>query len=250
MEISYRLTPWDEVSLEMKTAEISLKDTFENSYSEVEEKLITVQKNLLDEGVEFCYTRVSSSDFKLRKLLQENGFYFAEVSQTISKNKIQKFDPIKLPKLKLKEANIDTDLTLIQDIAKDSFDFSRFHEDYNIPKEKSSFRYQNWISDLFRQNVIIHTALVGKKVVGLNIQKIDKNNNTADLILCGCKKGAELYVTSLWNEILKFNKEEGINKISTLISASNVNMANVYSFFGFKINETLFGFHKKLKTTK
>lgn len=241
--ISYTLTPWDSSVFKVKTAEFFFKETTSYSYEEIEARLEEIEKELVQENVEFCYTRINSDDIRLRKLLFEKRFYFAESSLEISKLKIQKFEPKKLPPVSLHLAKKE-DISEVKSIAVSAFDFSRFHEDPYIPLEAAQLRYDNWINDLVKQGAIIHLAKVSDQIVGINIQKIDSLKKEASLILCGCKKGAELYVLSLWNEILSYNKEVGIRKISTLISASNTNMVNIYAHFDFKINNNLFGYHK------
>jgi hypothetical protein len=241
--ISYILTPWDSAVFKVKTAEIVFDETKVYSYEEISQRFNEIEEKLAKETIEFCYTRVNSNDIRLRKLLFEKRFYFAESSLEISKLKIQKFEPKKLPPVSLHLAKKE-DISEVKSIAVSAFDFSRFHEDPYIPLEAAQLRYDNWINDLVKQGAIIHLAKVSDQIVGINIQKIDSLKKEASLILCGCKKGAELYVLSLWNEILSFNKEVGIRKISTLISASNTNMVNIYAHFDFKINNNLFGYHK------
>lgn len=239
--ISYRLTPWDEKSLRMKTAELTVDKELVN----FEEEFLSLEKKLKEEGVQFIYTRISSENFALRNAIQQAGFYFAECSQTVERNKIHKFEKERFPSLAF-ELLEEKRLSEIKELAKKSFDFSRFHEDVKIPIEFSRERYFNWIDDLVSQNATIHQATVGDKLVGISIQKEDMDKKQSDLILAGCAKGNELYVMSLWNEILQYNKEQGIRKMKTLISASNVGVVNVYAHFGFKFKQTLLGFHKKI----
>jgi hypothetical protein len=241
--ISYILTPWDSAVFKVKTAEIVFEETKVYSYEEISQSFNEIEEKLAEETIEFCYTRVNSNDIRLKKLLFEKNFYFAESSLEISKLKVQKFESKKLPALKLEVAQ-QIDIHHIKEIANSSFDFSRFHEDPYIELDLAKARYENWIDDLVKQNVIIQVAKVNDEIVGINIQKFNPLKKEVSLILCGCKKGAELYVLSLWNEIISYNKEAGTRKISTLISASNTNMANIYSYFDFKINKTLFGYHK------
>jgi hypothetical protein len=242
--IEHRLTPWDTRSFGFKTAEIISIDTsdgieeFINEYAQLESTLVK-------QGVEFIYTRIDSQDFELRMAIQEMGFYFAESSQLVSRKKIQNFTKQKLPQLTLVSIE-DDEIESLKEMLSNSFNFGRFHEDSNLPKELSNRRYYNWVEDLIQQNALIQLGKVGEKIVGLNIQKYNDENRQTDLILAGCGNGYEIYVMSLWNEIISFNKELGAQKIKTLISASNIGVANVYSHYNFKIEQTLFGFHKRL----
>jgi len=241
-KIEYILTPWDTKSLELKTAEIKINtysdlDTFKADYFAIEEKL-------LEANVQFVYTRITSFDRSLRYFLQKIGFYFVETSLEFSLNRVQKFEKRKLPIIEYKLAN-EEDHSVIKIIARDSFNFGRFHEDVNVPSANSRLRYYNWIDDLVGQNAEIYVAKVGKEIIGFNIQKIDFSRKAITLVLAGCKSGAEIFSLSLWNEIIYENKIKGFNQINALISASNIGVFNIYNQFNFILKNTYLGFHKK-----
>lgn len=243
--IEYRLTPWDTKAFGFKTAEIMHIGQPESA-DQLRDSLLSTEKELEDQCVRFVYTRIDASRFELRSLLQERGFYFAESSQVISRNKVQRFQKLKLPKLDLAIAQPE-ELELVRELVKDSFFFGRFHEDIHIPTDSAKKRYYHWIDDLVDQQATILVAKVNDHVVGLNIQKQSSETKKSELILSGCASGNELYVMSLWNEIMDYNRIIGMTTIRTVISASNTKVSNIYAHFGFKVEKTLFGFHKMLK---
>jgi len=243
--IVYRLTPWDTKSLGFKTAEILAID-YTLAEDSVLSELDIILTELTQKEVKFVYVRVDGQFLQLRKILQEKGFYFAECSQFLSKNKIQRYERAKnLPNLSMSEP-LENDIQLIKDFARDSFKFSRFHEDKTIAIEKANLRYYNWIDDIRDQNLDIKIFKSNDKIIALSIQENNPNNTQAKLVLAGCGLGSEIYALSLWNEIIDYNKSKGIRKLTTVISASNIGVANIYSYYGFKVDKTLFGFHKYL----
>lgn len=242
--IDYRLTPWDARAFGFNTAEITAIN-IDGNIQNLEKELIEVESKLKEENVKFLYTRIDAQDFTLKKALQDLGYYFAESSLYISKNKIKKFEKEKLPKISYQPYSA-TDIASIKEISQNSFDYSRFHEDPNIDQSLAYNRYYNWIDDLVAQKANIFVAKVGESIIGFNIQKENEDKSESDLILAGCKRGMEIYVMSLWNEIIEANKDLGVRKIKTVISASNIGVFNVYNHFGFKVDKTLFGFHKWL----
>ena len=242
-KIEYSLTPWDTKSLELKTAEIKIDsysdlDNFKADYCAIEEKL-------LEANVQFVYTRITSFDRALRDFLQKSGFYFVETSLEFSLIRFHNFEKRKLPIMEYRLADVE-DLSLIKTIARDSFNFGRFHEDVNISMTKSRLRYYNWIDDLVNQNAEIYVAKVGNDIVGFNIQKTDHLRKVVTLVLAGCKVGAEIFSMSLWNEIIYENKIKGFNQINALISASNIGVFNIYTQFNFTLKNTYLGFHKMI----
>jgi len=242
-KIDYFLTPWDAKSLDLKTAEIKI-----NTYSNLDDFKIeynSIEKKLIKANVQFVYTRINSFDMPLRDFLQKSGFYFVETSLELSLNKFHNFERRKLPKIEYKLA-VEEDLSFIKAIARDSFNFGRFHEDVNISITKSRLRYFYWIDDLVNQNAEIYVAKVGKNIVGFNIQKTDLSRKVVTLTLAGCKIGAEIFSMSLWNEIIYENRIKGLNQIDALISASNIGVFNLYNRFNFALKNTYLGFHKML----
>lgn len=239
--IKYNLTPWDEKSFNFKTAEF-----FFDIYNDINiTEFNNIEKELFELNVKFIYTRISSENIKLRHELQNLGFYFAETSIELNLNSLQNFEKKKLPKISYRLAEKE-DINTIKEIARDSFNFGRFHEDENISIIKSRLRYYNWIDDLVNQGSEIYIAKVGVNIIGFNIQKTDYDKKQTKLVLAGCKKGAEIFSYSLWNEILETNKISGINNIIALISASNIGVFNIYLKFNFVIRKTYMGFHKML----
>lgn len=242
--ISYRLTPWDSKSLGLKTAEYIDWENLDNIAS-IEDEILLLENILKNQKIDFIYTRVDSQNFAVKEALQNTGYYFAECSQMVIRTKIRSYDSIKCPKIGYRNYKKD-DILELKSIAKESFSYGRFHEDPRLNIDLANLRYVNWIDDLIDQDADIKIATLGKKVIGFSIQKMDKTKKKAQLILAGCSKGKEIFASSLWNEILLYNKSIGVASIEALISASNIGVLNIYSFFGFKIKNTFFGFHKHL----
>lgn len=242
-DIDYRLTPWDEKSIGLKTAEIIINKI--GNYKNFKTKYYSIELDLMNLGIEFIYTRINCDDIKLRYAIQDCGFYYAETSIEVFNNNVKKFQKNKLPKISY-EIAADDEYVIIKKIASESFNYGRFHEDTNVSFSKAQIRYYNWIDDLIEQKAEIYVAKVGDTIVGFNIQKTNHSENSTVLVLAGCNTGAEIFASSLWNEIISHNKSNNINKISALISASNIGVFNLYINFGFKIKNTCFGFHKKL----
>lgn len=241
----YQLTPWDTKSLGFKTAELFDLDSFDTEQN-LKEILVSTEKKLKKELVAFVYTRIKAQNHIAKKLLQEKGYYFAESSMSVIKNKIQKFVPVKCPKIDYINFEVQY-ATELKQIAKNSFDYSRFHEDPYIDKNFARNRYYNWIDDLIDQNRDIKVAKKGNKIIGFSIQETKVEENKSKLILAGCARGSEIFVKSLWNEILIYNQSLGISNIETIISSSNIGVMNVYNYFDFKTENTFFGFHKFLE---
>jgi len=238
----YRLTPWDTKALNLKTAELLYLDelTTEDEFEKVLKEMINTLKS---KEVKFVYTRIDSQNNFAKHLLQSNNFYFSECSISLVKKKVQKYVSVKCPKIDFLNFDIK-DLLVLKNIAKNSFKYSRFHEDPFIDESSASLRYFLWIDDLIKQNADIKVAKKGNRIIGFSIQTNSTEESKSQLILAGCSLGDEIFVKSLWNEILLYNKSLGFSRIETMISGSNIGVMNVYNYFNFTTQKTLFGFHK------
>ena len=96
--MNYRLTPWDTAALGFKTAELLDLDEIDTE-KELTKVLNLVEEQVKNQSVIFLYTRIKSENLIAKKQLQNKGYYFAESSMHIMKNKIQKFIPVKCPKI-------------------------------------------------------------------------------------------------------------------------------------------------------
>lgn len=242
--IRSRRTPWDEKSLGLKTAELFIEETSDSGL--LKKAIKNEEQALRDEGVQLIYTRVNGSKIDLKAVLHECEFYFAETTLVLSRKGLNNYKPIKALKVDLEDL-LPVDIDKIKHIAENSFYFGRFHEDPFVSTQKARLRFSNWIDDLVDQNVDFKVAKKGQLIIGFNCQK-KLTESVVDLTLSGCKVGCELYVTALWNEIMLYNQSKGIHRITTKISACNLGVLNLYTTLGFKVTETLFGFHKFLDT--
>lgn len=239
--IVYRKTPWDTNSFGFQTNEILeiVYDKKETLFTLIKE---FDKKNKI-ENITFTYTRVDTNDKILKQAFFENKFYYAETTFALSKNDMESFnffDGIK-HRLELKTPNED-DYKEIQSIARDDFHYGRFHEDFNIEADKAKIRYNNWINDLVTQKKEFYIYKPKDNVLAFHSQEV--HNDSAKLILTGTSNKGALISLSFWASFLDMLKNRGIKKATTMVSASNVKIVNLYSFFRFKFEKTLIGFHK------
>lgn len=66
----------------------------------------------------------------------------------------------------------------------------------------------------------------------------------ATLILGGLKEKYRHLAYGFWANILLYIKD--VKEVHTLISSSNIDVLNLYSYFGFRFENPQFGFHKHL----
>lgn len=232
--LSYINTPWNEKSLGLKSNEIIDADynyDFDIVLESFEQECLkekidlsvfrTVNKNLIThlEKRGYAKTEISLEVFKS----------FRKVNKFVTKNKI---DILKKAKHFNKE---------IKEFAYQDFHFGRFQEDYRISEEKSRKRNELWIDDL-NEDASSH-CLVGLckgNFVGFMYYKIIDDH--VNLILGGVKNNFAHLVQEFWKEVI--NQLILHRSISTVISAANPQIINLYSNLGFTFKKSLIGLHK------
>jgi hypothetical protein len=240
-----RTTPWDARVFNVGTAEIL-------DFAPADEAAAIATLNAFAEwGVEkhigFCYTRVDAHDMPARRALQTAGFYAAETTFNISKRDLQKTDFSKYLRRGVNpSAASDLDLPALSQLAHDHFDHSRFHDDPFVSATIARQRYAGWINDLKAKEISIFRYR--ETLVGLHVQELDiVNPQTMHLILTGVAKPVAVLATAWWAAALDALKARNITHCSTVVSAANVGVLNLYNQFGFRIEKTLIGYHKFLR---
>jgi hypothetical protein len=239
-QLSYRHTPWDEKSFEMPTREIIGVDYCDENMLN---QLIDGFEETLTERT-LIYFRHDSNDQIVKKALLLHGYYIVEASLKIKLTKVQKIDFSKIYRnnLDVDEVINESDIRQISDIAYDSFNYSRFHEDPFLDIEKSRSRYASWISDLVKQKKNIYIYRLDGEVVSFQFYTL--NGSSADLILGGSKNGYGMMSPYFFSTIMTNLQKKGIKKIETMISASNIGILNTFISFGYMDQKTFFDYHK------
>jgi hypothetical protein len=242
--IQGRYTPWDSSSLGVQTYEIlSINYTDDNKSLCIEE----LQSN------DFCnarliYGRFPANDLEVKDILLNSGYIPCEISFRVVLPKLQDYV---LPKLFLRRlvdvALVDREkLSAISHIARNMFEFSRFHEDPFIQKELADKRIFQWVNDMVNQEV---STLVSRNKVGdiLSFMIFAVNEKMeVELILGGSKKEYRLHSPFFWGSVITYLKESGYNKISTTISAANSGVLSLYQNLEFRIANTNIDYHKHI----
>lgn len=241
--IEYRETPWDRKSFGVQTKEIM--DVHYEQERDLTELVDRFEATLEPEAL--VYFRRDSNDLTVKKVMLSKGYYIAECACLM---KLARFKKVDFSKIYKNDLPLDThyneeDIRQLQQIARESFHYSRFHEDPFIDLEKAKLRYENWILDLVEQGKKLFLYRSGDEIISfLFYEVIDKK---ANLILGGSKDGYGMMTLYFFSTILTRFQQEGIKKIEVMISASNLGILNTYITFGFTDQTTFFDYHKIFK---
>jgi len=181
----------------------------------------------------------------LKYALQKHLFYYAETSALVAKRNVQREDFSAIYKTDyILEKPTNSDFQQIADISERAFDYSRFHEDPNIKIEHARLRYRNWIKDLQDQGSSFKIYKTEGQVHSFLAYIKDKNKVTLQLGGSDVDKG---YLSPyFWSSFMNDFKNEGAKRVSAVISASNLNIFNLYIQLKFSIEKVELGFHRFL----
>jgi len=238
-----RLTPWDERALGMRTAEIVRLDI--GVASAAGSLIAEVERWGRANGVQYLFGRVDAAAPSAKKAVLAAGFGIVECSIALSRAGFAGLPAVPArmrPALRPVE---EADIAELERIARDDFHHGRFLEDPAIDTALSAARTANWIGDLARQR-LAYAATLNGKVIGFHAERMSADGRHADLILTGVTGRYAIMAMPLWITALESLSARGVQDCSTLISAANTGIVNLYARLGFRFDTTLFGFRKYL----
>lgn len=234
-------TPWNTIALQGKSLEIDLIEPITENTKNIIFDFCTQKSK---ESYLLISTRISASLNELKKIYFQCGFITVEhtldvVSCNLDLEKISNISN-KFPVI-VEDYSIDN-ITEIEDISELEFNYGRFYEDPYIHPTISKTRNKNWIADLINQQSTIKVLKKKNVVVGFMAYKVQ--DDKVKLILGGVKENYRYLAYGFWANILLSLKD--VKEIKTLISSSNTDVLNLYSFFGFRFENPQFGLQKHL----
>jgi GNAT superfamily N-acetyltransferase len=127
----------------------------------------------------------------------------------------------------------------ILEICHGAYQHGRFHRDFNLPRELSDLRYDNWTRDLYDRGsclaLIYDTRLAG--YFGYTGNRIVLHAVAHDFR----GKGIAKY---LWTVACRELFSSGLMELSSSISAANLSVMNLYASLGFRFRNVCDVYHR------
>lgn len=241
-----RDTPWDQKVLQCISNEII--DFSGTNLQSLEHVLNEFEVYCKTQNIQFTNIRISAQEMLQKKMLQQFGFQFIESSvEVIRNNAVFEIDEFQL-KLKSKIKVVDYTEAHLNDllqIAEQSFNYGRFAEDPDIERTINEKRNSNWLKVLVSSNTV-KVLLYNEAPAGFMAYVIKEHS--CQLILGGVKDERQYLAPLFWYEVLNDIQQYTTTKTySTVISAANIGVFNLYIKLGFKTAKTYWGFSKHRK---
>lgn len=241
--LAARLTPWDERALGFVTAEITALHA--DDAATARRLLAHMQAWAGEQGVRYLFGRVDANGHLLRDALLEADFQFVETSLTVSRSGMGNLPPVPRGMLPILRPATTTDIPLLRQIAYDDFGHGRFLEDPAIDATRARQRTANWMEDLVNGG-LTYVAESRGRVIGFHAERAHPSEHRAELLLTGAAASYSMLAMPLWVTALQSLAARDIQQCTTLVSAANTGILNLYARLGFQFNTTLTGFRKFL----
>lgn len=238
-----RLTPWDERALGMRTAELIRLDAEDPGACRY--LLAQAEQWCSKHGVRYLFGRFDAGSVPAKAAVLDAGHAIIECSFALTRNGFEGLPSIPSRMRPCLRQAIDSDLPELERIAQEDFHHGRFLEDPAIDRALAAKRSANWIGDLARQG-LARTAESSGRVIGFHAERYDPERKQAELILTGTAARYAVLAMPLWIVALESLRDRGAASCSTLVSAANTGIVNLYAKLGFRYESTLFGFRKFL----
>jgi hypothetical protein len=241
--LTARLTPWDERALGFATAEITAFHADEATAAL--DLLQQAESWAVDLRVRYLFGRVDANLHLLRGALLQAGHRFVETSLSVSRSGMGNLPAVPRGMLPALRPATAADIPQLRQIAHDDFVHGRFLEDPEIDGARARMRTANWIEDLVDAG-LAYAAESRGRVIGFHAERIRPGEHHAELLLTGAAAPYAMLAMPLWVTALESLAARDIRRCTTLVSAANTGILNLYARLGFQFNSTLAGFRKFL----
>jgi len=169
-----------------------------------------------------------------KALLHQYGCYYADtlIQPYCKASSIKRYFDASI------ELTSSPDITLLQDMCNSSFVHGRFHRDFNINRSDADQRYKLWLLQLYEEHHVL-AFIVEQQLAGFIAH--DHGNfllHAVDHNFRG--KGLAKFC---WSAACEYLFNQGIDEITSSISASNLAALNLYSSLGFRFKHAIDIYH-------
>lgn len=241
LRLVVKYVPWDSHALNVPVVEIVQLNV--SDQADVREELSQFQRWLESDGVSMASCRLPHNRIVESMLLEEHGFRFVDMvlhpyKESLSEGiysdeglSISLADP--------------QDLEALTEIARSVFTFERFYCDPGLGPVCSGQRYARWVeSCLGDSSQRLYKISEQDQIVGFFIvERI--NADTAHWWLTAIVKRFQGrgYGYRSWRSMLHHQQHQGVDRVTTTISARNTPVLNLYSSLGFRFKDPEMTFH-------
>jgi ribosomal protein S18 acetylase RimI-like enzyme len=136
-----------------------------------------------EEGIKHLTYKLETDKYSRLKCFLTNGFSIVDTQVTYKLHNCKFINTMSNPNIEIRNSLFD-DLATLTQIAKESFNFGRFHNDNSLEKDRVKQYYQEWVKNCFYdEEVEMYTVLSNNHVCGFSSWKYVKESGSLRLVL-------------------------------------------------------------------
>ena len=235
--LRWRPTPWDQRALGVPTIEIVDIDRDEAAPA----LLAALEGEARVQAIGLATLRVDADRRGLKQALQDAGFAYVETSHPLTLAPLAGRDIERVFRRVVPiERATRADQAELAALARDGFDYSRFHEDARIHPARARARYHGWIGDSFDHDdeLWVHRRAAGIAAV----MTLHVTGDQVQLYLGGTRAGDNLIAPMFWAAVIAMLRDRGLARVATRVSAANLAALRLHLALGFVATATDLGF--------
>lgn len=170
-----------------------------------------------------------------KELLARFGFYYCDTLLQ-PQCKVERFRGIDDSDVSLSH---QCELEDVLRICHGAFSHGRFHRDFNLPKDLSDRRYDNWLAQLHAEGKVYGVQYKGELAAFIAVEE-------GTFVLHAVKhslRGKGL-ARKLWTPVCRAVYALGFPLIDSSISATNLAVLNLYASLGFQFSKPVDVYHR------
>lgn len=232
LELDYHLVPWDSEIFGAAVAQISRVEVQDAAYAALDYQQFVDWRSRHD--VQFCACRVPHDRLAESMLLEADGFRFIELNYLPHLTDLQsrQFENLGIEIAPAVESDRET----LADMAAKVLRHGRLHQDPRINPALGDKRYHVWMTNAFSRptQTALKCMLDGRIVAFFVVERPEPSHCFWSLVgLAPGLQGRGLG-KRVWNAMLRYHRDDGIETVSTSISSLNVVVFNLYVSLGFR----------------
>jgi len=239
--MDYFLVPWDTDILGYPVAEIEHLEVIDVQRAGYQFSFFTDWCD--SQKIQFCSCRIRHDQLTESFFLQQHCFRFVEINYS---PELRDLDQLKLPSdpIVVELAHAEDQESLGQ-MAGRIFEHGRFHQDPTLGPEIGNERYKIWLLNSFSNpDQSVFKCIDGDEIVGFFVVEYPgKSRCHWSLIGLAPGLGGRGMGTRVWQAMMRFHQDEGMNSIVTSISSHNPAVFNLYIKLGFRFPLPRVTFH-------
>lgn len=232
LDMDYHLVPWDSEIFGKAVAQISRIAVNDPAGAASDYEQFVAWRS--QHGIQLCSCRAPANRISDSMFLQADGFRFIELNYLprLADLQSRQYEP---QGIEIAPA-VESDREALADMAAQVFRHGRFHDDPRIDPALGDKRYRVWMTNAFSRPAqsVLKCVRDGRIVAFFVVERPEPKHCFWSLVGLAPGLQGQGLGKRVWNAMLRYHRDAGVETVSTSISSLNVVVFNLYVSLGFR----------------